>query len=194
MTRDVATTISILLGLGWLALPAAALGLEAGEFQAACETLEGAYEEREDDCDPDCQVTYICRFDDSTGRVCHPDGSCAALARGRERYGESSGTSREAGEYADRGACMQAERASCHDECSGESREEAAGCTRSCLDARCADYPAARGSGGSGSESWADASCEDCQSQCLDKCQQTRGSRSGRCDSACEQRCATACG
>jgi hypothetical protein len=192
MTRDVAT-IGILLGLCSLLPPTPALSLEADAFQAACETLEGAYEERQEEgCEPDCQVTYICRFDDGTGRMCHPDGSCEALDRGRERYGESSASSRGAGDYGDREECAQAERSSCRDECGGESREAAGDCMSTCLDERCADYSATRGAGGS--ESWADASCEDCQGQCMDKCQQTRGSRSDRCESACKQRCASACG
>ena len=68
---------------------ATALGAEQNNYQQACKTFGGSYEESKKGCDPDCVITYACRFADGTGRVCDDKGKCSPL--GSWEGGQSSG-------------------------------------------------------------------------------------------------------
>jgi hypothetical protein len=184
--------------IGILALGAAlgtpAASAQESAFQEACRTFEGRYEERREGCDPDCTVTYICHFDDGTGRQCDEAGRCSPLASGAAPVAAAPVAA--AGGESGRSECMQAQRSACQQECSGKQQREAASCVSQCLQKACPDDPASTGGDASGTAETAQAapSCDDCKSQCKQRCGSLRGVRQSRCESECEPRCASACG
>jgi len=115
-------------------------GVEGGDFQEACKTFKGSYEERRAGCDPDCVITQICLFEDGSGRLCDAEGKCGTLKPGKTDDASGSSTVSGSGEYTNHKECVQAERSSCQDRCSEEGGVEAKSCLRSCLDEICVDY------------------------------------------------------
>lgn len=65
---------------------------ETNRVYEACQTLGGEYGERRTDCNPECETTYICSFDDGWARVCDDQGVC------NQEQGSSSGNTPPASE------------------------------------------------------------------------------------------------
>ena len=203
-------TLGCLSMLAAAALLAPAAVAEENPFYTACETLGGTYEERRTGCDPDCVTTYICRFDDGTGRTCDEEGSCGPLDGATESSSTSSAaptssssesaSGSEAASYED---CVSDARDACQDECGGMSRREALDCLRSCTEDACGnpdddgdDWPDDReDEGSSTSSATSDSACSDCMSACKDDCADIRRPRQKQaCVSKCKSKCEDECG
>lgn len=170
---------------------------EGNPYYEACKTFGGEYEERRVGCDPDCVITYICEFEDGSGRMCGEEGNCAPLGDDISASSDESAAASDddsaasSGQYADRGECLQAERSACQDQCSGKSRTEMASCLGACLDDACGDYESSSSgdSSSSSDEESDEGSVEDCKSQCDEKCSKARGPMKRKCQEQCEKAC-----
>ena len=182
--------ISLVLAVALALLGSVRLTADSKDWEDACKRFGGSYEVTTEDGDK----TYYCRFDDGWGRVCEQAGVCSTIdgassvassdVSAAPSDGESTASS---GEYADKQECVQAERGTCQDQCSGKSRQEMGSCMSACLDDACGDYPTTSSAdASSGSE---EGSGQDCQSQCNSKCSEARGPMKRKCQQKCEQAC-----
>ena len=180
----------VLTGAAVTAPPALA---EGNPYFEACKTFGGEYEERRTGCDPECETTYICRFADGRGRMCDDEGTCAPLGDDISASGDESASASDddvaasSGQYEDRTECMQAERSTCQDQCSGKDRSEMKSCLSPCLDDACGDYESSSSEDSLSSSD--EGSVEDCKSQCDEKCSKARGPMKRKCQEQCENAC-----
>ena len=179
--------------LAFVLIGATAARAEGNKFYEACETFQGTYEERHQNCTPECEVTYICTFAEGGGRICSEDGTCQPIG-GSSAAPASSATevsedTDDYGEYSDHAECIQAERSSCRDRCQSASQGNLSGCLSSCLDAACEAFADSEDHDDAEYRSGDSADSLRCERNCKRRCSRERGTRRRVCLEACERDC-----
>ena len=188
-----------------LAVAASTAQAETNQYYEACQTLGGEYEERRTNCKPECETTYICRFNEGWSRVCDDQGVCNQVQDGASGVTPNSSESSqqedgdsdddwnvESGESFE--DCVDEASDHCRNQCEDEVGFDAVDCARSCLEGlegQCEEYD--YGSDDFDSDR-SDEECEECLVLCEDVCDRLRQSwRRDNCLSECKSRCDHVC-
>jgi len=201
MTRQL--TLSLLMAVLTaviLAVTAPLAQAETNKHYEACQTLDGEYEERRTDCNPECKTTYICRFGEGWSRVCDEQGVCEQVQDGASEAASSTAEQDDTDSQDDSSTenemsfedCVADAANQCRARCDDEIGFGAVDCKRDCLEdkeGQCEEYDSDLYD-----SSASDGECEDCLDVCESACDRLLQSwRRDNCLSECESRCEYRC-
>ena len=186
-----------------LAVAAPLAQAETNKHYEACQTLDGEYEERRTDCNPECKTTYICRFGEGWSRVCDEQGVCEQVQDGASEAatGDTEPAEQDDADSQDDSnteseisleECVADATDQCRAQCNNRIGYGAVDCARDCLEEKegqCQEYNSDLVDSVA-----SDGECEECVEVCESACDRFRQSwRRDNCLSECESRCEYLC-
>jgi hypothetical protein len=179
-------TLLLLVAVSGSLIVAPGARADDNPYLAACRLFGGTYEEHRVGCDPECDVTYVCRFADGSGRSCTGDGECGPISLAPP----TPATSLSPVDTVK--AASPAENASsCEARCEGMKPRKAEACRRSCV----TESPAPVTETATEEVATRPASlCDRCLQSCRAKCPDDLSPKDKRvCESGCDHTCLREC-
>ena len=189
--------LRLALGLPFL-LAATSSFAQQNPYSEACKLFGGSYEERRVGCDPECEITYICRFPDGSGRICDGDGGCGPLVPAAPQAALTEPVPEAPAPTPLPESAAAAAVDPCEARCSGLKPKKAANCRQECLDEQ---QPAAASDSASDQAAAVEAPtrsasslCESCLDECRSECSDDLTPRQKRiCEAGCDHTCEREC-